>query len=166
LTEKETNEHIVEKFDLIKKSNNTKLKQIHHKSIQNFINFLLLDNDGSNNKSNIKKLGKVRKKELLLEYLIKIENEQNITEEESNKLFRNYVYPIGLFMSSYFGFSFIGVEAVFMKILIFVAPAIIIDFLILELTNRFYFISILVILLFCIRFIIKYTKGKVFGYKY
>jgi hypothetical protein len=166
LTEKEINEKIVEKFDFIKKSKNAKLKQIHYKSIKNFIGFLLIDNDKSNTKSNIEKLGKVRKKELLLEYLIEIENEENITEEESNKLFRKYVYPIGLFMSSYFGFSFIDIGTILMKILIFVVPAIIIDFLILEFTDRFYFLSILVILFFSIRYILKYTKGKVFGFKY
>jgi len=160
------NEKIVKKFDLIKKSNKAKLKKIHSKSIQNFINYLLTDNNKSKKKSNIKNLGKVRKKELLLEYLIEIENEDNITEEESNQLFRKYVYPIGLFMSSYFGFSFIDFGTIIMKILIFVVPAIIIDFLILEFTDRWYFISILVVSLFSIRYIIKYRKGKVFGFKY
>ena len=166
MIERHINEQIVEKFDLIKKSNSAKLKLIHFNSIQNFINFLLIDNDDSYNKSNIKRLGKVRKKELLLEYLNKIENEENITEEESNILFRKYVYPIGLFMSSYFGFSFIDIGTILMKIMIFVIPAIIIDFLILELADRFYFISILVVLLFGIRYVLKYTKGKVFGFKY
>ena len=165
MTNKEIDEQIVEKFDLIKKSNNAKLKNIHSKSIQNFINCLLTDNK-SNKKSNIKNLGKFRKKELLLEYLIEIENKDNITEEESNQLFRKYVYPIGLFMSSHFGFSFIDFGTIIIKILIFVVPAIIIDFLILEFTERWYFISILVLSLFSFRYIIKYRQGKVFGFKY
>ena len=80
MTEKDLNEQITRKFDILKKSNNIKLESIHFKSVKNFKNYLLKDNGiNSVGKSNIKSLGKIQKKELLLEYLIEIEKQGNKT---------------------------------------------------------------------------------------
>lgn len=154
-------------MDIIKKSHNVDLKQIHFKSIENFTLCLLNENSKQpHQKSNLKGLGKLRKKELLLEYLIEIEKKRYLTTEESIKLFKQYIYPIGLFMSSCYGFSYLDLSTIGVKILMFLVPVIIVDFLVLELTGNYYFLSILIIILFITRYGIKYFQGKLFGFRY
>ncbi|TDN79080.1 hypothetical protein DET49_14015 [Salegentibacter sp. 24] len=82
-------------------------RMIHLRSLSNFIHTLTFVQE-PNLKKNTNRiaLGRVRKKELILEYLKQLEEERRVTDDLSDKYFNEYIKPLGNYMSSYHKFSY------------------------------------------------------------
>lgn len=163
------NDEIIKKLQRIRHTSNIATsKRIHLKSISNFANYLTQYEYSKNEKTNIKKIGVDRKKELLLGYLNKIESDDlsNWNSEQSLRYFKEYVYPIGLFMSNYFSFSFIGVKQIFFKILIFAVLGFTLDYFSGGIFLFKYPFIIIAFLFVIFRYYSKFRSGKVFGYRW
>jgi len=167
LTEKELNKNILDQLNVIKGNDNNEL--IHFKSTSNFVEHLLNHNNiesEKTKKSNVNNLGRIRKKELLLKYLVTIEKEIHITDKRSDELFQQYIIPIGNFMSTYYGFSYIGGRAFLLKILLILSLAISADLIIYYLTDKIMFITILISILSATRYGMKFKQRKIYGDRY
>jgi hypothetical protein len=166
LTEKELNKNILNQLNVIKRNDNSEL--IHFKSTSNFIEHLLNDDIDVETikKSNFGNLGRIRKKELLLKYLVTIEKEIEITDKRSDELFQQYIIPIGNFMSTYYGFSYIGGRAFLLKIILILSLSISADFIIYYTTDKFMFITILISILSATRYGMKFKQRKIYGDRY
>lgn len=169
VTEEELNKEIITHFKKVKYSNSKNASLLHLKSISNFIEHLISpvgSNVSYSKNSNIKKLGVLRKKKLLLNYLKEVENTRTFSDEFSKELFINYVNPIGTFMTRFFGFSYLAPGSIFLKLLILLAPFIILDYFIQAVYGSTIFVSALALMIFIARYILKVQRRKVFGYKW
>lgn len=136
-------------------------KYFHIKSIENISEHLLHE---SNNSGRLQKISITRKKELLLDYL------QIILDENSKKsskfYYDNYVSKLGRFMNSYYGFTYCGGKILILFLSIYILIGFVIDFIIYTITNNFYYVFILTLLFGSSRAIIKYKKNQVYGPEY
>ena len=164
MTEKELNKNILDQLNVINRNDNSEL--IHFKSTSNFIEHLLNDDIETIKKSNVGNLGRIRKKELLLKYLVTIEKEIQITDKRSDELFQQYIIPIGNFMTTYYGFSYIGGRAFLLKIILILSLSISADFIIYYITDQFIFITILISILSATRYGMKFKQRKIYGDRY
>ena len=140
---------------------------IHLRSLSNFIHTLTFAQE-PNLKKNTNRitLGRVRKKELILEYLKQLEEEKRVTDDLSDKYFNEYIKPLGNYMSSYHKFSYIGGGAFLLKFALFLTIGIVLDYLLLLITGRWIYFTILILILFSFRYYKKYQQKRVFGYRY
>lgn len=169
MNEKELNTQILEQYKLTINSYGRKNRLIHQRSISNFVNHLVIktsDTTEKNIKSNLKELGRIRKKELLNDYLIKINKNSEVDEEISKEYFYDFIIPLGNYMSSNYGFSLVGGGATKLILLIIITVSLIVDYCIYFLFDQVIYLTILSTVIFTIRRIIKYKQGKLFGYKF
>ncbi len=165
MTEKELNKNILNQLNVIKINNNSAL--IHIKSTSNFVEHLLKDEKFKTvKKTNVRNLGRIRKKELLLKYLNTIEKEIQITDKRSDELFQQYIIPIGNFMSTYYGFSYIGGRAFLLKIIFILSISVSSDLIIYYLTDKFIFVTVLIAILSTTRYGMKFKRRKIYGDRY
>lgn len=169
MTEKELNNKILEEFKRTSKIHVHNNKLIHQKSISNFVDHLIIEKKNQGKKiknSNREELSRIRKKELLLDYLIKLNNNSEINDEISEEYFQDFIKPLGTYMNSYYGFSFIGGGATIVQIMVIITITLIIDYLIYFIFDQVFYFTILSMVIFIIRKIRKLKQNKVFGYKY
>lgn len=142
-------------------------KMIHLRSLSNFVHTLTFVQEPNLKKnSNRIALSRVRKKELILEYLKQLEEEKRVTDDLSDKYFNEYIKPLGNYMSSYHRFSYIGGGAILLKFVLFLTIGIILDYLLFLITGRWVYFTILILILFSFRYYKKYQQKRVFGYRY
>ncbi|WP_424493613.1 hypothetical protein [Salinimicrobium sp. GXAS 041] len=144
-------------------------RMIHFRSLSNFIHTLTSEQETipvKKNYSNRVALGRLRKKELILEYLERLLIESEVTEEVSDKYFSDFIKPLGIYMSSYHKFSYAGGGALFLKFASFLTTGIFLDYLLLLITGRWVYLTILILILFSLRYYGKYKQKRVFGYRY
>ncbi|MGI0108348.1 hypothetical protein [Salinimicrobium sp. WS361] len=142
-------------------------KMIHLRSLSNFVHTLTSAQDTvSKNNSNRVELSRLRKKELTLEYLKQLEEEKRVTDDLSDKYFNEYIKPLGNYMSSYHKFSYIGGGAFLLKFAVYLTIGIVLDYLLLLITGRWVYFTILILILFSFRYYKKYQQKRVFGYRY
>ena len=146
-----------------------RLKYVHPKSTENII-FHLLDNPKviKSTNSNLQKLGTIRTKEKLLEFFKVIRNlEDELDDATGIDLYKRYFIKIGSFMGSHYGFSGFGGFSKIYLILFLLLVTISID------TLSFFFFEISIpyatiisIVLFTVRFSVKYKRKKIYGLFY
>ncbi|TRO66801.1 hypothetical protein [Christiangramia sabulilitoris] len=169
LTEKELNKNILEEFNHTKEIHGRNNKLIHHKSISNFIDHLVHKTENpstKNNKSNREELGRIRKKELLNDYLVNLNKNPKIDEEISKEYFHDFIQPLGNYMSSYYGFTLVGNGVTKLILLIIITISLVIDYSIYFLTEKIIYFTILSVVIFIVRRILKFKQRKIFGYRY
>ncbi len=169
MTEKELNNKILEEYNHTKKIHGRDNRLIHQKSISNFIDHLVHKTvipSKTNNKSNREELGRIRKKELLNDYLISLNKNPKIDEEISKEYFHDFIKPLGNYMSSYYGFSLVGGGVTKLILLIIITISLVIDYSIYFLTDQIIYFTILSVVIFTVRRILKFKQRKIFGYRY
>lgn len=169
MTEKELNNKILEGYNRTKKIHGKDNRLIHQKSISNFIDHLVhkeVNPSKKNNKSNREELGRIRKKELLNDYLNNLNKNSKIDEQISNEYFHDFIRPLGNYMSSYYGFSFVGGGVTKLILLIIITISLVIDYSIYFLTDHIIYFTILSVTIFIVRRILKFKQRKIFGYRY
>ena len=140
-------------------------KYLNPKTIKNII-FHLIENPEFNPKKNkkLQELGEIRMKKKLLDYLKAFKNTE-IDEHSASDLFKRYLSKIGQFMSEYYGFSGNGGKLITLTILIIITIGILLD-TICYIFNFIPIFTLLFLLLFTIRMIIKFKNKKVYGLFY
>jgi len=162
--EKEVKERLSE---LDSKLSQKEKRYFHLQSIKNFV-FHIFDSKNNIYKSDsrLKLINLKRNKELILDYLKKIENEEN-PKEKSMELFKNEVKVIGEFMNRNFGFVFAGGKIKYFVFLIWMTCGAFIDF-VLMLTSKYssYYFIIGLLILSISRNVLKSKQKKVYGPNY
>lgn len=142
-------------------------KLIHFKSVSNFIHHLIF-NQTDNPKKNeeLQRLGEVRLKKKLFEYLNLVSNKK-VNTKESSILYRKYIDEIGDFMVDYYGFSGEGGKLKLLTLLIVVILGAIMDFIIYLFNSKVQYTFIALFLsLYFVRLFIKYKTKKLYGFFY
>jgi hypothetical protein len=151
LTEADLDEELTHRFIQTRRLHRENSRMVHLRSLSNFMHILTSEQEVSSkekNNSNRVELGRLGKKELLLEYLQRLVEEKEVNIELSDKYFHEYIKPLGNYMSSYYKFSFIGGGAFSIKFAFFLTAGIILDYLILLMSGRVIYFTILVLILF------------------
>ncbi len=140
-------------------------KYLNPKTVKNII-FHLIENPEINPKKNkkLQELGEIRMKKKLLDYFKAFRNTE-IDEYSASDLFKRYLSKIGGFMSEYYGFSGNGGKLIILTILIIITIGIILD-TICYIFNLIPVFTILFLLLFTTRMILKFKHRKVYGLFY
>jgi len=157
---------IKKEFDeLYSKLDKDNKKYLNPKTIKNII-FHLIENPEINPKKNkkLQELGEIRMKKKLLDYFKAFRNTE-IDEHSAADLYKLYLSKIGSFMSEYYGFSGNGGKLIILTILILLALGVFLD-TICYMFNLIPVFTILFLLLFTIRMIIKFKHKKVYGFFY
>jgi len=144
-----------------------KRKLISSNSIKNII-FYLIDNPKVNPKKNTKlqELGEIRMKKKLLDYF-KAVRTTDLDKYSASDLYKEYVNHIGQFMTEYYKFSGDGGKIVVFTGFVILTFGVILD-TILMLVNWISFptFSILFLILFIVRRVIKFKQRRLFGMFY
>ncbi len=144
-----------------------KKKLISSNSIKNII-FYLIENPELNPKKNSKlqELGEIRMKKKLLDYF-KVIRTTDLDKYSASELFKEYVNPIGQFMTEYYKFSGDGGKIVVFTGFVILTFGVILD-TIFMLVNWVTFptFSILFLTLFIVRRMIKFRQRRLFGMFY
>jgi hypothetical protein len=151
LTEADLDKELAHRYIQTRRLHRENSRMVHLRSLSNFMHILTSEQEVSSkekNYSNRVELGRLRKKELLLEYLQRLVEEKEVNIELSDKYFHEYIKPLGNYMSSYYKFSFIGGGAFSIKFAFFLTAGIILDYLILLMSGRVIYFTILVLILF------------------
>tara|TARA_R100000544_G_scaffold30599_1_gene16853 strand:- start:337 stop:840 length:504 start_codon:yes stop_codon:yes gene_type:complete len=157
---------IKKEFDeLYSKLDKDNKKYLNPKTIKNII-FHLIENPEINPKKNkkLQELGEIRMKKKLLDYFKAFRNTV-IDEHSAADLYKRYLSKIVSFMSEYYGFSGNGGKLIILTILILLTLGVFLD-TICYMFNLIPVFTILFLLLFTIRMIIKFKHKKVYGFFY
>lgn len=136
-------------------------KNIHFKSIRNFVWHLCKKDNTNDENVNFDEEDEIKK--VLLEYLKIIEEENlNITPD-----YKGYVQRIGAFMMRHYGFSYSGGKIIFFNMLIWITLGAVMDFLFFLFFEKMYIIFICIFSIYYLgKTVFKYNSKKVFGYYY
>ena len=168
MTEADLDKELTQRFVQTRRLYRENSRMVHLRSLSNFIHILTTPQDVSSKKTNSNRvqLGRLRKKELLLKYLNLLIEEKEVNTDLSDKYFHDYVKPLGNYMSSYYKFSFIGGGAFLIKFALFLTVGIVLDYLILLISGKVFYFTLLVLILFFFRYYLKFQQKRVFGYRY
>ena len=159
---------VKEQFEELLSNLNSDEKQfINHKSIENFILYLI-DKPQINPKKNktLQELGEIRMKKRLLDFFREVEK-TDLNNNTAIDLYQKYVMKIGEFMTEYYGFTGNGGKLKILTILIILTLGIVLDTIttIFDWLNYPIFTALFLVL-FYVRLMIKNRKRKIYGILY
>jgi hypothetical protein len=142
-------------------------KLVNHKSVENFILYLIdkpLINQNKN--KSLQELGEIRMKKRLLEFFQAVRN-TDLNNQTAIDLYQKYIMKIGEFMTEYYGFTGNGGKLKILTVLMILTLGIVLD----TITTIFDWLNYpiftpLFIILFSVRYLIKYKQRKIYGILY